>query len=100
MDAALARTPAFGQRFFAEMFRQLPALSANVTFLQWSTQPEHVWAFFDVSGGGFGGQVDPGLEYLIVWGPGGTAEYGSWEGEDQVPPAIDHVRTLVAWVGL
>jgi hypothetical protein len=77
------------------MFGQFPALATNVVFVRWSKQPEDIWAFFDVTGGGFGVQVDPGLEYLIVWAPGGQAEYGDWDG-DQVAPAIAHVRIIVA----
>jgi hypothetical protein len=93
-DAALARAPAFGRRFFAEVFRQFPALVSGVVFLRWSEQPDDVYAAFDLPGAGFGVQVDSLLEYLVVWGPGGQAEYGDWGGE-QVTPAVDHVRRLV-----
>jgi hypothetical protein len=92
---ALARAPAFGARFFAEVFRLFPALEEGVAFLRWSIQPEDVYAVFESPGGGFGVQVDPHLEYLIVWGAGGQAEYGDWGG-DQVAPAVGHVRCLVA----
>jgi hypothetical protein len=92
---ALARAPAFGARFFAEVFRLFPALAGGVVFLRWSAQPDDVYAVFESPGGGFGVQVDPDLEYLIVWGAGGQAEYGDWEG-DQVVSAVDHVRRLVA----
>jgi hypothetical protein len=94
-DAALARTPAFGRRFFAEMFEQYAALAATAVFLQWSEQPEDVYAFFDVPESGFGVQIDPHLEYIIIWGASGTAEFGDWDG-DQVPPAIAHVRRIVS----
>lgn len=91
---ALARTPPFGRRFFATVFAEFPALAAGVSFLRWSVQPNHVYAVFDWPGGGAGVQIDPDLEYIIVWGVGGQAEYGDW-GADQVPPAADHLRRLV-----
>ena len=94
-NAALARAPAFGQRFFAKVFEQFPALAVEVVFLRWSEQPDDVYAVFELPEGEFGVQVDPHLEYLIIWGPGGQAEYGDWGG-DQVPLAVDHVRRLVA----
>jgi hypothetical protein len=95
---ALARAPAFGARFFAEVFRLFPALAGGVAFLRWSMQPEDVYAVFESPAGGLGVQVDPHLEYLIVWGAGGQAEYGPGGG-DQVAAAVDHVRRLVAGAG-
>jgi hypothetical protein len=93
-ESALARAPEFAQRFFAEVFGRFPVLTGSATFLRWSEQLEDVYAVFDLPGRGFSVQVDPALEYLIVWGPGGQAEYGSWGG-DQVAPAVGHVRRLV-----
>jgi hypothetical protein len=43
-------------------------------------------------------QIGPDLEFIIVWGASGQAEYGDW-GADQVPPAVDHIRRLVLGVG-
>jgi hypothetical protein len=93
--AALARAPAFGQRFFRELFGRFPTLSMRVTFLQWSVQPDDVYAVFELRETGFGVQVDPSLEYVIIWEPGGQVEYGDWDG-DQVSPAIEHVQNLIA----
>jgi hypothetical protein len=94
-ETALARIPAFGRRFFAEVFAEFPALAAGVRFLRWSEQPEDVYAVFEQSGGEFGVQVDPHLEILVVWGPEGQAEHGSWD-DDPVMSALGHVRRLVA----
>ena len=94
MADALARAPGFGQRFFESVFAQFPALSGSTIFLRWSVQPDDVYASFDSPGGGWA-QIDPNFEYIIVWGPGGQAEYGDWDG-DQVPPAVDHVRRLIS----
>ena len=91
---ALTRTPPFGRRFFAAVFAEFPALATTASFLRWSEQPGDVYAVFDWPGGGAGVQIDPDLEYIIVWGAGGQAEYGDW-GADQVPPAIDRIRRLV-----
>jgi hypothetical protein len=98
-DIALADTPEFSQRFFAEVFNEFPALAANVVFLRWSVQPEHLYSVFNFSSGGFGVQIDPGLEYIIVWGAGEHGEYGDWmgDGDDRLASALDHVRTLVWW---
>jgi hypothetical protein len=46
-------------------------------------------------GGGFGVQIDPWLEYVIVVAEDGSGEHGAWNG-DQVPPALEHVRSLMA----
>jgi hypothetical protein len=97
-DEALARTPAFGRRFFQAVFREFPEVAAGACFLRWSEQPEDVYAVFDLHAGGAGVQVDPALEYIIVWGADGQAEYGDW-GADQVPPALDHLRRLITGDG-
>jgi hypothetical protein len=93
-ESALARAPDFARRFFTEVFGRFPVLTESSTFLRWSEQPDEVYAVLELPGRGFGVQADPALEYLIVWGPGGQAEYGSWGG-DQVCPAVAHVRRLV-----
>ncbi len=95
-DIALARAPAFAQRFFGEVFNEFPALATGVVFLRWCVQPEDVYAVFNFSSGGFGVQIDPFLEYIIVWGAGEHAEYGDWMG-DRLTQALDDVRTLVWW---
>lgn len=76
-DAALARTPEFGRRFFQAVFDEFPEMG-GARFLQWSVQPGDVYAVFDLSEGGVGAQVDPDLEFIIVWGTDGQAEYGDW----------------------
>jgi len=97
-DIALAATPEFSQRFFAEVFKEFPALATSVVFLRWSVQPDHPYAVFNFSSGGFCVQIDPGLEYIIVWGAGEHGEYGDWMG-DRLASALDHVRTkrVVVW---
>ena len=94
-DAALARTPPFGRRFFVSLFGQRPGLRAGVRFLRWSVQADDVYAVFAWPGGGAGVQIDPDLECIIVWGADGEpTEYGDW-GADQVPPAVAHLSRLV-----
>jgi hypothetical protein len=92
-EAALARAPEFGLRFFRAIFDEF-AETAGARFLRWSEQPGDIYAVFDLPEGGAGVQVDPDLEYIIVWGVDGQAEYGDW-GSDQVPPAVDHIRRLM-----
>jgi hypothetical protein len=93
-DAALARIPEFGMRFFEALFSEFPELAPLTSFLRWSEQPEDVYAVCETAHGGVGVQIDPDLEYIIVWGAGGQAEYGDW-GHGQVAPAIDHTRRLI-----
>jgi hypothetical protein len=93
-DDALLRTPLFGRRFFEDLFAQFPEAAAAATFLRWSVQPDDTYAVFSWPKGGFGAQIDPDLDYIIVWDPGGQAEYGHWDG-DPVPLAIEHVRRVV-----
>lgn len=93
-EDALDRTPPFGRRFLAAIFASFPELEVAAEFLRWSEQPEDVYAAFEQPGVGFGVQIDPALEYIIIWGRDGQAEYGDW-GADQVPPAVEHIRRLV-----
>jgi hypothetical protein len=93
-DAALARTPEFGRRFFQAAFAE-SAAATGACFLRWSEQPGDVYAVFDLPEGGAGVQIDPDLEYIIVWGADGQVEYGDW-GADQVPPAVAHLRHLIS----
>jgi hypothetical protein len=91
-EDAIARTPPFGQRFFSILFREQFHLRLCVRFMRWSTQPDDVYAVFDIPGGGAGVQIDSDLEYVIVWGADGVSrEFGDW-GEDHVPLAIAHMR--------
>lgn len=93
-DVALARTSEFGRRFFHAVFAEC-AEAAEVRFLRWSEQPGDVYAVFDLPEGGAGVQIDPDLEYIIVWGADGLAEYGDW-GADQVTPAVAHLHRLIS----
>jgi hypothetical protein len=93
-EEAFARTPEFGRRFFEAVFSEFAGLSDSACFLRWSEQPKDVYAVFDRPDGGAGVQIDPVLEYIIVWGDDSRAEYGNW-GIDQVRPAVDHVRRLL-----
>ena len=80
---ALARTPAFGRRFFAAVFAEFPALAAATSFLRWSEQPDDVYAVFGWPGGVAGAQIDPDLEYIIVRGgrrAGGVRRLGRGSG--------------------
>jgi len=92
---ALARTASFGRRFFAAVFGEFPGLAAGAAFLRWSEQPADVYALLDLPRGQAGVQIDPDLEYIVVWGSDGQAEYGNW-GADQVPPAVEHIRQLAS----
>lgn len=94
-ESALLRLPPFGKRFFELLFEEFPQSKSELRFLSWSVQPEDIYAIDESRIGGFGVQVDPSLEYLIVWGQDGQAEYGDWCG-DQVLAALDHVRRLIS----
>jgi carbonic anhydrase len=98
---ALSRAPDFGRRFFARLFERFPDLQQAVGFLRWSEQPRDVYAVFDPvrrgPGVGFSVQVDPDLEYLIVWSAEERAEFGDWDG-DQAASALAFVAELPARV--
>lgn len=92
-EDALARTPPFGQRFFANLLGHRPDLRPR--FLRWTVQPDDVYAMFDWPCGGAGVQLDAALEYVIVWGADGVpTEYGDW-GADQMVPAVEHLLRLL-----
>ncbi|MEG4500201.1 hypothetical protein QUB05_24175 [Microcoleus sp. F10-C6] len=43
-------------------------------------------------------QIDPGLEYIYVWGAREHGKYGDWMGDrDRLASALEDVRTLVWW---
>ena len=94
-EDALARTPPFGQRFFAGLFGHRPDLRTRARFLRWSVQADDIYAVIDWLGGGAGVQLDAALEYVIVWGTDGVpTEYGHW-GDDQVQPALAHLLRML-----
>jgi hypothetical protein len=90
---AFARLPPFGLRFFEALSRDFTTIATVSCFLRWSEQPDDVYAVIDLPCGGFGIQIDPHLEYIILTDASGVAEYGDWDG-DQVEPALAHVRSL------
>ena len=91
---AQARAPEFGRRFFDEAFARFPAAAGATAFLRWSTQPDDVYAVVDLPDHGFTVQIDPALEYVIVWTATTRAEFGDWCG-DQVEPALALVTEIV-----
>jgi hypothetical protein len=94
-EEALARAPGFGRRFFAELAARFPQAWDALAFLRWSVQPEDVYAVVDLPDGGFAVQVDPDLQYLIVWTVSERAEFGDWDG-DQAEPALAFVAEVLA----
>jgi hypothetical protein len=58
-------------------------------------QPADGYAVVDLPDGGFAVQVDPDLEYLIVWSVSERAEFGDRDG-DQVPPALAFIAGILA----
>lgn len=94
-EEALARAPWFGRRFFTGLAARFPQASGAAVFLRWSVQPGDVYAVVDLPDGGFAVQVDPDLEYLVVWTAAERAEFGDWEG-DQVEPALAFIAEILA----
>jgi hypothetical protein len=94
-EEALARAPGFGRRFFAGLADRFPAVNATAVFLRWSVQPQDVYAVVGLPSGGFGVQIDPDLEYVIVRTAAEWAEFGDWDG-DQVGPALAYVAEILA----
>jgi hypothetical protein len=83
--------PEFARDFFGRLRAECPVLPVAV-FLRWSVQPDDVYGFFDCSPG-FVVQVDPHLEYIIVFGGSGRGEYGDWDNNDRTPEAVSRVGT-------
>jgi hypothetical protein len=91
---AADRMPAFARDFFARLFAELACLQGEAVFLRWSSQPDDVYAVFDVPPG-FVIQIDPHLGYIIVSDASGSAEHGDWGSNDRAHDAIDHIRSLL-----
>lgn len=92
--AATGRMPGFARDFFARLFDEFPHLRGEVLFLRWSEQSDDVYAFFDCPPG-FTIQIDPHLEYVIVFGRDGRGEHGDWGDNDRTRNALDHVREIL-----
>jgi hypothetical protein len=92
-ETALARAPEFGRRFFSAVFARYPAAGLDAVFLRWAMQPDEVYAVFAANTSGVGVQIDPDLEYVIVWNEQERAEFGDWDGE-QVTPAVEFFGEL------
>lgn len=95
---AEARAPEFGRRFLKSAGERFPGLQDGMMFLRWSTQPADVYAVYFWRGAGIGVQIDPDLEYLIVWDGHLSAEFGDWDG-DPVPQALEFVAGLIEAMG-
>ena len=91
---AIERMPAFARDFFERLLAQFPALLGDAVFLRWSDQSDDVYAFFDRTPG-FVVQIDPHLEYVIIFGGGTRGEHGDWGNNDRSQDALDHVRSLL-----
>ncbi len=92
-EAAPARAPEFGPRYFQVIFDEF-AERAGARFPRWSEPPGDRYALFDRPEGGAGFQVDLDLESIIVWGVDGQVDYGDW-GFDQAPPSVDLLQRLI-----
>lgn len=92
--AATDRMLAFARDFFDRLLAEYPALRGVTAFLRWSEQPDDVYAFFDRSPG-FVVQIDPHLEYVVIFGGGTRGEYGDWGNNDRTQDALDHARSLL-----
>ncbi len=91
---AADRVPAFARDFFDRLLARFPALRDVAVFLRWSEQPDDVYAFFDRTPG-FVVQIDPHLEYVIIFGGGRHGEHGDWGDNDRSRDALDRVRSLL-----
>ena len=92
--AATGRMPAFTRDFFDRLLAEFPALWGGAVFLRWSVQHDDVYAFFDRPLG-FVVQIDPHLEYVVIFGRGTRGEHGDWGNNDRAQDALDHVRSLL-----
>jgi hypothetical protein len=95
-SCALERTTSNGRLLFEQLWQQFPQVKDEVIFLKWSKQLDDVYAVRDVAKGGFVIQVDPDLDYLIVWDAVAQGEYGEWNpGDNPVGDALSHLREII-----
>ena len=91
---AADRMPELARDFFARLHDEYPSLRGGFVFLRWSVQPDDVYAFFDRTPGCVV-QIDPHLEYIIVFGASVSGEHGDWGDNGRNRDALDHVRSLL-----
>lgn len=68
-----------------------PLEADALVFLRWQGQPDDVYAVYDADPG-FAVQIDPDLDYIIIWGGSARGEYAEWlPGDDPVAAALEHI---------
>ena len=82
-----AHLDALSGRFLGMLFMRFPALLNDAVFMRYTQQPEDVWVLIDREHAGFGIQIDPVLDVIVVWNERGQQEFGSWH-TDLVDAAI------------
>jgi hypothetical protein len=91
-DSVLLRSTEMGQTLFEQLWKHFPQLKEEIVFLQWSMQPDDVYAVRDVMDGGFVVQIDPLIELVIVWNEESVREFGAWTPNDN--PVADALKYL------
>ena len=99
IESALERSTELSREFFEMLWQHYPKLKADLHFLHWTEQPEDIYAVYDVSQNGFGVQIDPHLDLIIIWDEHYTVEYGRWTlKDDPVGKALAHIHQLLECV--
>lgn len=95
-EMAIERSPELGCAFFTALWNRYPELRGKLDFLRWEGQPEDVYAVYDNTAHGFGVQIDPNLDYIIVWDNHSRGEYAQWNPtDDPVEAALRHIGRAV-----
>lgn len=90
-EAALERSPEIGRTFFERLGQLYPRVAERLIFLRWREQAGDVYAVYDAEPG-FGVQIDPDMDYIIVWDGVTQGEYAQWRPEDDpIAAALAHI---------
>lgn len=95
-DSALSRNTTMGRMLFDELWQHFPQVREEIIFLQWSMQPDDVYAVRDVIDGGFVVQLDAAIDLIIVWNEESVREFGAWAPNDNpVADALKHLSEII-----
>jgi hypothetical protein len=89
-DVGLPTGGAFGSELFIELLRHSPELREELVCFRYSAQPEDTVAVFDRTSRAFGIQVDPLMEYIIVFDGESRNEIGPWF-DDSTAEALTYI---------
>lgn len=81
----------FGYDFFTKLLSKHMDLRDDMVCFRYAAQPEDTWVIFDRQQSPFGVQLDPALDYIIIFDSQIHNEVGPWF-DDPTQNALDFIQ--------